>query len=145
MRESGSRPEDRVAVGFVQRRLHGKGAVPIDCRGAAEVRQAFQHQHALTFPGERCASGEPAEARPDDDCIPRSAVIGHRSLSFMAVTSAAPRRGDPHPARLPADQLKGRPEHSLFRCPFYPSESGRKFRASVLQGEQLRLDGAVGA
>ena len=90
MRESGSRPEDRVAVGFVQRRLHGKGAVPIDCRGAAEVRQAFQHQHALTFPGERCASGEPAEARPDDDCIPRSAVIGHRSLSFMAVTSAAP-------------------------------------------------------
>jgi hypothetical protein len=70
-------------------------------RGAAEVRQAFQHQHALTFPGERCASGEPAEARPDDDCIPRSAVIGHRSLSFMAVTSAAPRRGDPHPAQAP--------------------------------------------
>jgi len=65
----------------------------------------------------------------------------------MAITSAAPRVAIRIPPVCPRTihWVKGRPEHSLFRCPFYPSEGGRKFRASVLQGEQLRLDGAAGA
>ena len=40
--------EDRVAVGFMKRCLHGQRAVPIHRRGAAKIGQAFEHQNALS-------------------------------------------------------------------------------------------------
>lgn len=39
------------------------------CRGAAEPRRAFNHQHAEPQPRGNRRGGEPTRTRPDDDDI----------------------------------------------------------------------------
>jgi hypothetical protein len=51
--------EDRVAVGFMQRRFHRRPAVAIHCRCAAEIGEALDHKNALSSVGKRSGGRNP--------------------------------------------------------------------------------------
>ena len=83
-REHAVGTEDRIAIGFMQRRFHRQRAVPVDGRSAAEIGEALEHENTLSHVGKRGGGRKPPEARPDDDRIPVCRFAhGRRSRPFL--------------------------------------------------------------